>query len=126
MKFSSTARRLLPEVGLLLCGIALGVVLADSIAHVIRLQEGRAELMDYAQRLVTAGDLLGEEDSQAIVAVSNDHLPFCSDQEIEFLRNYVFHSAHIRDLGHTKDGMLYCSAGVGRLAVPAPALAPDI
>ena len=126
MKFFSTARRMLPEVGLVLCGIGLGVVLADSIAHAIRLQEGRAELKDYALRLVKAGDMLGDEDTQAITAVTNDHLPFCSDKEIEFLRAYVFHSAHVRDLGHTKDGKLYCSAGVGRLAVPAPTLAPDV
>ena len=126
MKFVTTARRLLPELGLVLCGIGMGVVLADSIAHAIRLHEGRAELIDYARRLVTAGDLLGDEDTQAIAAVTSDHLPFCSDKEIEFLRDYVFHSAHVRDLGHTKDGKLYCSAGVGKLAVPAPTLAPDI
>ena len=108
------------------CGIGLGVGLAYMIAHAIRLQEGRAELKAYAERLVAAGDELGVENTQAIVAVTQDNLPFCSDQEIAFLRDYVFHSPHIRDIGRTKDGMIYCLAGVGKLAQPKATTAPDI
>jgi sensor c-di-GMP phosphodiesterase-like protein len=126
MEFFRTARRLLPYLGLVLGGIGLGVSLAYSIAHAIRLQEGWAELKAYAERLVEAGDQLGVEDTNAIAAVAEDHLPFCSDQEISFMRDYVFHSPHIRDLGRTKDGKLYCSASVGKLAVPQATLAPDI
>ena len=126
MKFFSVARRLLPEFGLLLGGIGLGVGLAYMIAHEVRLQEGRAELKTYAQLLVEAADELGVENNQAIDAVTHDNLPFCSEQEIAFMRDYVFHSPHIRDIGRTKDGMLYCSAGLGKLAQPKATSAPDI
>jgi sensor c-di-GMP phosphodiesterase-like protein len=126
MKLVSAIRRLLPEFGLLLCGISLGVGLAYMIAHAIRLQEGRTELKAYAQRLVAAGDELGVENTEAIAAVTQDNLPFCSDQEIAFMRDYVFHSPHIRDIGRTKGGMLYCLAGVGKLAQPKATTAPDI
>ena len=126
MKLFSVARRLLPEFGLLLCGIGMGVGLTYMIAHAIRLQEGRAELKTYAQRLVEAGDELGVENNQAIDAVTHDNLPFCSEPEIAFMRDYVFHSPHIRDIGRTKGGMLYCSAGVGKLAQPEATSAPDI
>ena len=80
----------------------------------------------YAQLLVEAGDELGVENNQAIDAVTHDNLPFCSEQEIAFMRDYVFHSPHIRDIGRTKGGMLYCSAGVGKLAQPEATSAPDI
>ncbi len=126
MKFLSIIRRLLPYLGVVLCGIALGVALADMVAHAIRLREGRAELKAYAQRLVEAADELGVENTQAIDAVTHDNLPFCSEQEIAFMRDYVFHSPHIRDIGRTKDGKLYCSAGVGKLAQPQATVAPDI
>jgi sensor c-di-GMP phosphodiesterase-like protein len=126
MKLFSFARRLLPYFGVVLCGIGMGVALAYVIAHAIRLQEGRAELKAYAQRLVEAADDLGVEDTQAIAAVTQDHLPFCSEQEIAFMRDYVFHSPHIRDIGRTKDGKLYCSAGVGVLVQPKATIAPDI
>ncbi|MGA3370471.1 MAG: EAL domain-containing protein [Terracidiphilus sp.] len=126
MKFFSVARRLLPYLAVVLCGIGLGVALAYGIAHAIQLREGRAELKAYAQQLVEAGDQLGVEDTQAIVAVTHDNLPFCSEQEIAFMRDYVFHSPDIRDIGRTKDGKLYCSAGVGKLAQPKATTAPDI
>ena len=123
MKLFSVARRLLPEIGLLLCGIGLGIGLAYVIAHAIRLREGRAELKAYAQRLVEAADELGVENTQAIDAVTHDNLPFCSEQEIAFMRDYVFHSPHVRDIGRTRDGKLYCSAGVGKLAQPKATVA---
>jgi sensor c-di-GMP phosphodiesterase-like protein len=126
MKLVADARRLLPYLGVVLCGIGLGLALAYSIAHAIQLQEGRAALKAYAQRLVKAADLLDAEDTQAIAAITQDNRPFCSDEEIAFLRDYVFHSQDIRDIGRTKDGKRYCSAGVGKLAQPKATVAPDI
>jgi sensor c-di-GMP phosphodiesterase-like protein len=126
MKFFATIRSILSEIGVVLCGIALGLGLAYMVAHAIRLQEGRAELKAYAQRLVEAADELGVENTQAIDAVTHDNLPFCSEQEIAFMRDFVFHSPHIRDIGRTKDGMLYCSAGLGKLTRPKATSAPDI
>jgi sensor c-di-GMP phosphodiesterase-like protein len=126
MKIFATIRSLLSEIVVVLCGIALGVALAYEIASAIQMREGRAELKAYAQRLVAAGDQLGVEDTQAIAAVTHDNLPFCSEQEIAFMRDYVFHSPDVRDIGRTKDGKLFCSAGVGKLAQPEDTLAPDI
>ncbi|MGA3082434.1 MAG: CSS-motif domain-containing protein, partial [Terracidiphilus sp.] len=125
MKLVSDARQLLLHLGVVLCGIGLGLALAYSIAHAIQLQEGRTALKAYAQRLVKAADQLDAEDTEAVAKVTQDNLPFCSDQEIAFLRDYVFHSQDIRDIGRTKDGKRYCSAGVGKLAQPEATVAPD-
>jgi sensor c-di-GMP phosphodiesterase-like protein len=119
-------RKHLAQAGLILLGMTLGICAAYSIAHAIQLKEGRDELKDYAERLVRIGDQLGAENDQAISAVAHDNLPFCSDQEIAFMRDYVFRSLHIRDIGRVKHEKLYCTTGIGRLATPFPIAVPDI
>jgi sensor c-di-GMP phosphodiesterase-like protein len=126
MKLFPTARRHWPDLALMLCGTILGISLAHSIASSIRLRDGRQNLQGYARRLVLIGDQFGRENTDAITAVTHDNLPFCSDQELAFMRDYVFRSPHIRDLGRTRDGVLYCTTGLGRLPEPKGAEVPDI
>jgi sensor c-di-GMP phosphodiesterase-like protein len=120
-------RMKLPGMLLLIAGCsAIGVTVAYGIGHALRVREGRLQLQAYALRLVRIGEQLGSEDTAAINAVSEDHLPFCSDQELDFMREYVFRSPHIRDLGRTQNGKLYCSSGRGRFALPLVLPTPDI
>jgi sensor c-di-GMP phosphodiesterase-like protein len=119
-------RRNIAQAALIFLGMALGISTAFLIARMIRLKEGRAELRDYARRLVKIGDQLGLEDDQARAAVLHDNLPFCSDQEIAFMRDYVFRSAHIRDIGRVKDDKLYCTSAIGRLKTPIVKAPADI
>jgi sensor c-di-GMP phosphodiesterase-like protein len=92
---------------------------AFAVARVIQLREGRGALERYAGQIDQAREQFNRENRQAIVDVANDNFPACSDQDLAFMRDYVYHSAHIRDIGRTKDGDLYCSSGTGRLAVPS-------
>jgi sensor c-di-GMP phosphodiesterase-like protein len=119
-------RRLIPQIGVLLFCCFFGAAVAYAIVHAVQLTEGRAQLLDYATRLIRGGDQLEVEDLEAIAAITHDNLPFCSDQELDFMRAFVFRSPHIRDMGRTKDGRLYCSSGVGRLRKPTPSPTPDI
>jgi len=119
-------RRLAGQVGIVLCGSALGIAAAYGTAQAIQLKAGRTELGRYASRLMRAGVELGGETGKAIQTVVADNLPFCSDEELAFLRNYVYNSPHVRDIGRGKDGKLYCSTGIGRLPVPRPTSVPDL
>jgi len=119
-------RRFLPRVGLVLLGMALGISATYLIAHAIRLHEGCAELQAYARRLILIGERISAEDDLARASVADDKLPFCSDQELAFMRDYVFRSAHIRDIGRTRNDKLYCTTGVGRLPRPLPMKPADI
>src|SRR5579871_3182874 len=105
--------RPLAVVGLLVGGTLLGATLASIIAYDLRLQEGRQELQGYADRLIHSSEQAAAEQSQAVNAVLHDGFPACSDQDLAFMRDYVFHSAQIRDMGRLKDGHLYCTSGVG-------------
>ena len=41
------------------------------------------------------------------------------------MRRIVFYSATIKDIGRDKDGFLYCTTTMGRLASPLPVSKPD-
>ena len=119
-------RKLVMQIGVVVCGCALGAGVAYGIERAIQLKEGRTQLLDYAQRLVHIGDQLGAEDTAAIAAVVHDNLGFCSEQELEFMRDFVFRAPHIRDMGRTKDGRLVCTSGIGRLSEPKVMPVPNI
>lgn len=119
--------RLLKRSAIIIGGIAVGVALTYPIVHEIQLKTGRDQLRGYALRLIHKSALITAEKEQTVTTVSHDNLPFCSDQELAFLRSYVFKSDHIKDIGriNEQDGKLYCTTGLGRLAIPQPRMIPD-
>jgi sensor c-di-GMP phosphodiesterase-like protein len=119
-------RKVLTQIGLLLFGCAAGLVSAHLIVSAIRLHVGRTDLQLYATRILGSGDHLAHETDEAVTLIANDHLPFCSDQELALMRKFVYNATDVRDIGRVKDGKLYCSTGIGRLDVPDHMPAPDI
>jgi sensor c-di-GMP phosphodiesterase-like protein len=119
-------RRLAVRIGLFLCGCALGGMTTALVERIFDVRESVIDLHRYAERLVDRGDQLAVEDTQAIEAVAHDGQAFCSDADLDFMRDYVFHAQDIRDIGRTKDGVLYCSTSIGRLSHPAGVPVPDV
>jgi surfactin synthase thioesterase subunit len=62
-------RRLITRGCLLLCGIALGALIAFSIARTIQVREGKVALGKYADRLTRSGVQLSQETDNAVTAV---------------------------------------------------------
>ena len=119
--------RTIKRVGVVSCGFVVGITVAYLIVHLVQLRIGRYLLEDYSLRLLNKSALIGVTTQQAVDAVNHDNLVFCSDQELEFMRLYVYRSDQVKDIGRVKqDGKLYCTTGVGRLATPAPPMLPDI
>ena len=83
-------RKLLAKLRMLLVSGAIGLVCAYAIAHLIELHRGHTKLVAYADRLDQTADGLGREAGAAVRAIQNDNLPFCSEQELSFLRGYVY------------------------------------
>ena len=111
---------------MLLAGCAFGVVMAYWAAETIAVRAGWKDLGRYADRINDLSDQIESESTKAISAVSHDNLQFCSDPELAFMRNYLFHAQYIRDLGRTQDGLLYCTTGMGRLDPEVTTESPDI
>lgn len=109
------------RTALVLAGAGLGTVAAWSVAHLLELRAGQAELTRYAQHLQEKADTLALEVRTTLSAtIPNDNLPFCSDQELAFMRRIVYDSPHLKDIGRNRGGRLECTAAIGRLAPPQP------
>ena len=104
--------------GIVLLGIAVGVTVAYEVAHVVQRQEGRHALQSYANRTLYMGEKVAATMGDAIKTFSASKVPFCSDEDIAALRNYVYSAPDIGDIGRYKDRKLYCTSGVGRAGMP--------
>ncbi|MGD0914124.1 MAG: EAL domain-containing protein [Terracidiphilus sp.] len=116
-------RKLGVEAALLLSGAVLGGVAALGVGRLIQLNTGRAQLEKYSEHMIAAADQVVRETRDATNVALNDHLPICSDEELSYLRKWVFNAGHVRDMGRVKDGHLYCTTALGRLT-PPPATSP--
>ena len=112
-------------VALLIMGAGIGTGLAALVNHSLQLTTGKEELQQYAGRALRNVEAIARELRSAHDAVLAAKLPFCSDQELAFMRRIVFYSATIKDIGRDKDGFLYCTTTMGRLASPLPVSKPD-
>jgi sensor c-di-GMP phosphodiesterase-like protein len=109
-----------------LLAIAAGSLAGLGMGHLAQRRQGRAELYSYAERLLGESHKLAFEAKGAADAVDRDGLPFCSHQEIQFMRRLLFQAPDIRDLGHTQAGTLGCTTSNGRLAHAKPSPPPDL
>jgi sensor c-di-GMP phosphodiesterase-like protein len=119
------ARSSLVMVALLLAGAGIGLGIAGIVAHSLQLASGEEELQQYASRLLRGVEAVAREMRSADDAVLAAELPYCSDQELAFMRRIVFDSSTIKELGRDSDGKLDCTTTMGRLSPPLPMPAPD-
>jgi sensor c-di-GMP phosphodiesterase-like protein len=101
---------------LLLAGATLGTVLASVADREMHLKAAQGQLDRYAQRTLQTADTIAQEIRASILAVDGDKLPFCSDQDLFFMRRLIYKASYVRDMGRIKDGRLYCTSAMGRIA----------
>jgi sensor c-di-GMP phosphodiesterase-like protein len=109
------------HVGILtfsLLGAVLGGMAGFWLGRALLLRTAKAGLSAYAQQLTVHADELSRELGSILDRENRSQLPYCSDQELSALQSETFHSRDLKDVGRTRDGMLYCSAFLGRLARP--------
>ena len=99
-------------------GCVVGAMFGFWIGRAFLLRTAETGLADYSRELIHHGDELSAEIDAAFWKMNAARFPFCSDQDIAALRAQTFHSRELKDIGRTRDGMLYCSAFLGRLASP--------
>jgi sensor c-di-GMP phosphodiesterase-like protein len=111
---------------LIVLSAAFGGLIAGSIVQAIQIRDGQVGLRDYAARLVRSEQQLTDDMEQVKSVVDHDGLPFCSDQELTLMRETVYRSANVRDLGRMRNNFLYCSTNSGRLPAPRNDTQPDL
>ena len=92
------------------CGAGIGFLLGR--ANTRRLTEDR--LLQEAHQGGEPFITLMEESDGLLSVLNASKFPFCSDAEIAFFRQQVFHSENLRDAGRMRNGKMECSALFGR------------
>jgi sensor c-di-GMP phosphodiesterase-like protein len=113
-------------LAIVLAGAGLGVVCAWRAAHALKLRTGRYELRRYAEHLQQNADYLAVEVRTTLLAIESDKLPFCSDDELMYMRKIVYNSPYIKDIGRVRDRRLECTSTGGRVASPPEIDDPQI
>jgi sensor c-di-GMP phosphodiesterase-like protein len=107
-------------VALALCGVAGGYAVGRIIA--LRLTAAKLKL-DSAHALSDSVAFSGDA-HRALNRMKASKEPACSEADLLFLRQLVFHSLYLKEVGRLHNGGILCSAALGRLspaaALPAP------
>ena len=112
--------RRLAMVGLALLGTTLGALSGYWIGHATLLRTARHSLSGFAADLLLHADEYAGELHEIRDAFNPSPYPFCSREELDVMQRLTFRSLQVKDVGRTSDGKFYCSAFLGRLAVPMP------
>ena len=122
MRFS---RSFVGIAALALAGALLGLLIGRHLADTAARRMGVAQLTSYAQRLQRVATQIDTQTLDAVAAVANDRLPFCSPRELAFMRGIVYNSSQIKDIGRLKDNVFYCSSETGVMPTPTAVPLPD-
>ena len=103
---------------LAILGFILGAFAGLCLGRGMLLRTAKADLSDYAQHLSRNADALRQELSVTFGELNVQPFPRCSNPDLWALQTRTFRSNQLKDIGRTHNGMLYCSAFLGRLKKP--------
>jgi sensor c-di-GMP phosphodiesterase-like protein len=99
-------------------GLILGAFAGFWLGRGMLLRTAKADLSDYAQQLNRNADALRGELSVSFSELNMPRFPRCSNPDLWALQARTFRSSDLKDIGRTHNGMLYCSAVLGKLKKP--------
>jgi sensor c-di-GMP phosphodiesterase-like protein len=105
-------------VALALLGTALGAPSGYWLGRATLLRTARNGLANYASELAGRGDEYAAELRVIRNAFNPSPFPFCSHEEISRMQALTFRSLQVKEVGRIHNGLLYCSAFLGRLDKP--------
>ncbi|QND55001.1 EAL domain-containing protein (plasmid) [Phyllobacterium sp. 628] len=79
-----------------------------------------------SSQLLKRAEAVFNEADVILSKVNASDMTFCSDKELAYLRNVLFTTKYLKDIGRVKDGKFYCSAVFGAAEQPAPLAQPNI
>jgi len=111
-------RRKLYHLKAVLLVIASVAICAGAVYWRVRflvLQAAEWNVGGYAGELIQQDERLAADIDRTFASANASTFPRCSAQDMSLLRNLLFRSAFLKDLGRQENGILYCStiAGAG-------------
>lgn len=105
-------------LSLTLVGSIVGSLGGFWLGRAALLRSAQAGLTVYAEDLGRNADTLSDEINMIFPQMDEFKGRVCSNQDLAELKTQTFRNVHVKDIGRTHDGQLYCSAFLGRLAHP--------
>ncbi|MBZ9654593.1 EAL domain-containing protein [Phyllobacterium lublinensis] len=106
--------------------ITTGAACGMWISRLVVISGDRGPMQIFSDELLDrAVEVFAEADRMLAVANSSPY-PFCSDKEIMFLRDTLFSTKYLKDMGRVKDGSFHCSAVFGNSKEPMPLIRHDL
>ena len=94
------------------CGLLAGVLLG----RILVLRRVEKKLNEYAMRVRHEGEISASESRALLATLNRSPYPYCSDDEIAWMRRLIFQSQYLKDGGHMRAGAIDCSATLGRVS----------
>jgi sensor c-di-GMP phosphodiesterase-like protein len=123
---SPKQRSLVQSVCIVLALCLLTAGLALLIARFFILTTATARLKTYASEILQQDEKLAANINATLASANASTFPECSAQDLVVLRNLLFRSPFLKDVGREHDGQFFCSAIVGVLPKPIHIGKPDI
>lgn len=101
-----------------LAGLLVGVVIAGKSTEL--------KLDHYAKQLIAYAEAYNSEITATLDKVNASPYPFCSDQDIDRLRELVYRGHIVKEIGRVRNNMLYCTSVNGRLDHPVQETPADL
>ncbi|MCX8280015.1 EAL domain-containing protein [Phyllobacterium sp. 0TCS1.6C] len=94
--------------------IVAGGAIGTWISHLVAVSRDRGEMATYTTQVLDRAVTVFREADVLLAAVNNSPFEFCSDEEIRYLRNILFETKYLKDIGRVRDGAFHCSAVFGK------------
>ena len=91
----------------------------DLIGRLIALRLTAGKLGPEAAHISRLSEEFSQDTNAALTQMNASNYPFCSEADLEYIRNILFHSHFLKEAGRIRDGMIACSATFGRVHLPA-------
>ena len=103
------------------CGTLAGYLLGRALV----LRHAENKLDEYAIRIRTEAETSATKSRALLATLNGSPYPYCSDEEIAWIRKLIFQSEYLKDGGHMRDGRIDCSATLGRQSRIGPQFKPE-
>src|ERR1035438_4581548 len=94
---------------------------ADGILNwaIDRVAADRGQAQPEAAHISRLSEEFSQDTNAALTQMNASNYPFCSEADLEYIRNILFHSHFLKEAGRIRDGRIACSATFGRVHLPA-------
>lgn len=106
--------------------VLLGTLAGALIGRESILHSVNARLANYDDQIMQRGEELSTEIASTLDRANASIYPACSDEDLALLRRLTFAARFLKDVARLQNGVILCSASMGKLQTPTPLPKPDV